>query len=154
MRIERADELIRIAREDIGMTQSELARIAKMQQPTISAYESGAKRPRQETLQRVLAAARARPSVPLSVYAAEIREVALRFRLSHVRVFGSTVRGQDTEESDIDLLVTLDAEASLFDIGAFAAAVEEITGFPVDVITDDHLQDPFFAHIDAEAVDL
>jgi transcriptional regulator with XRE-family HTH domain len=35
--------LIRLAREDVGMTQRELAAAAGVQQPTISAYESGAK---------------------------------------------------------------------------------------------------------------
>jgi len=94
MRIERADELIRLAREDIGMTQSELALAAGMQQPTISAYESGRKRPRPETLLRVLAAARARRSLPLSVYADEIKAAAKQFNLAQVRVFGSAVRGE------------------------------------------------------------
>ncbi|MBT1607151.1 nucleotidyltransferase family protein [Curtobacterium flaccumfaciens] len=43
------------------------------------------------------------------------------------------MRGQDTEHSDIDLLVHLTPAASLFDLGGFAHEVERITGFEVDV---------------------
>ncbi|WIE84130.1 helix-turn-helix transcriptional regulator [Curtobacterium sp. MCPF17_021] len=53
MRVERAAELIRAAREDLGLSQTGLAAAAGMQQPTISAYESGRKRPRPESLRRM-----------------------------------------------------------------------------------------------------
>ena len=154
MRIERAAELIRAARDDIGMSQTTLAAAAGMQQPTISAYESGRKRPRPESLERIMAAAHTRPSIPLAVYADEILHEAGRFHLENIRVFGSAVRGQDTEESDIDLLVALTPDASLFDIGGFAHAVETITGFEVDILTDDLEGDEHFAHVLDEAVPL
>jgi len=137
MRIERAAELIRAAREDLGLSQTGLAAAVGMQQPTISAYKSGRKRPRPESLRRILEAAHTRPSIPLAVYADAILHEAKRFHLEDVRVFGSAVRGQDTEHSDIDLLVHLTPAASLFDLGGFAHEVERITGFEVDVLTDD-----------------
>lgn len=154
MRVERAGELIRAAREDVRLSQSALASAAGMQQPTISAYESGRKQPRPETLSRILLAARTRPSIPLALYADDVLQQAARFHLVNVRVFGSAVRGQDTEDSDIDLLVTLTPEASLFDLGGFAHEVEEITGFEVDVLTDDLGDDEHFAHVLDEAVPL
>ena len=49
--------LIRMARRDAGLTQSELAARAKTSQAAISAYESGRRSPSVETLCRVLAAA-------------------------------------------------------------------------------------------------
>ncbi len=120
MRIDRAADLLRAAREDVGMSQSALASAAGMQQPTISAYESGRKQPRGETLARLLRAARVRPSIPLALYADDILRAAERHHLTNVRVFGSAVRGQDHEDSDIDLLVSLTPDASLFDLGGFA----------------------------------
>ncbi len=154
MRIERAAELIRAAREDVGMSQSSLAAAAGMQQPTISAYESGRKQPRPESLDRIMTAARTRPSIPLAIYADDIRDEASRFHLSNVRVFGSAIRGQDNENSDIDLLVSLAPGASLFDLGGFAHEVEAITGFDVDLLTDDLEDDEHFRHVLDEAVPL
>lgn len=154
MRIERAAELIRAAREDVGMSQSSLAAAAGMQQPTISAYEGGRKQPRPESLDRIMTAARTRPSIPLAVYADDIRHEARRFHLSNVRVFGSAIRGQDNENSDIDLLVSLTPGASLFDLGGFAHEVETITGFDVDLLTDDLEDDEHFRHVLDEAVPL
>lgn len=154
MRLERAAELIRAARVDVGLSQTELAEAAGMQQPTISAYESGREQPRPESFERIMSAARTRPSIPLAVYAQEIRSEASRHHLDNVRVFGSAVRGRDTEDSDIDLLVTLTPETTLFDLGGFAHAVELITGFAVDVLTDDLADDEHFAHVLSEAVPL
>ncbi|ROP64681.1 helix-turn-helix domain-containing protein [Curtobacterium sp. ZW137] len=154
MLLDRSSELIKFAREDIGMSQTDLARAAGMQQPTISAYESGRKRPRPETLQRLLAAARLRPSIPLELFADVIRAEAGRFHLSNVRVFGSTVRGEDNEHSDIDLLVSLEPGASLFDLGGFADAVEQLTGFEVDILTEDQTFDEHFSHVRDQAVPL
>ncbi|UXN29979.1 helix-turn-helix domain-containing protein [Curtobacterium flaccumfaciens] len=159
MRVERAAELIRAAREDLGLSQTGLAAAAGMQQPTISAYESGRKQPRPESLRRILEAAHTRPSIPLAIYADAIYADAIldeakRFHLDDVRVFGSAVRGQDTEHSDIDLLVHLTPAASLFDLGGFAHEVERITGFEVDVLTDDLEDDEHFAHVLDEAVPL
>lgn len=151
MLLDRAAEVIRLAREDVGMTQTELARAADMQQPTISAYESGRKQPRQDSFERIARAVRLRPSIPLAVYADAIRDAAGRYHLANVRVFGSAVRGADGERSDIDLLVEAGDRASLFDLGGFAHAVESITGFPVDVLTDDQVDDAF-AHVRDEAV--
>ncbi|MGN6408141.1 MAG: nucleotidyltransferase family protein [Curtobacterium sp.] len=70
-------------------------------------------------------------------------------------MFGSAVRGQDTEASDIDLLVSTTPATSLFDLGGFAHAVESMTGFPVDILLDDFLdEDVHFRHVLVEAVPL
>lgn len=153
MSVERAAALIRAARMDIGLSQAALAAAAGMQEP-IAAYEDGLDRPAPETLARILTAARTRPSIPLAIHATDIIDAAGRCKLRNVRVFGSAVRGQDTEDSDIDLLVSLCPGASLFDLGAFAFEVETLTGFEVDVLTDDLADDPHFAHVLDEAVPL
>lgn len=47
-------QLIRRARRDAGLTQSELARLAKTTQPAIAAYETGKRSPEVGTLRRLL----------------------------------------------------------------------------------------------------
>lgn len=153
-RVDRAAELIRAAREDIGFSQADLAEAAGMELLEVSDYESGRTRPPPGSLERILTAARTRPSIPLSVLADTILDEAEHFRLENVRVFGSAVRGHDTEASDIDLLVSLMPAASLFDLGGFANEVERLTGFDVDVLTDDIEDDEYFAHVLTEAVPL
>ncbi|MBK0297371.1 nucleotidyltransferase domain-containing protein, partial [Bacillus sp. S34] len=71
---------------------------------------------------------------------------------SNVRVFCSAIRGQDNENSDIDLLVSLTPGASQVDLGGFAHEVEAITGFDVDLLTDDLEDDEHFRHVLDEAV--
>ena len=60
-----------------------------------------------------------------------------RYRNNHldgaVRVFGSFARGEENEESDIDLLVELELNRSLFDIIWFEYEIEDLTGRRVDV---------------------
>jgi predicted nucleotidyltransferase len=69
-----------------------------------------------------------------------------------VRVFGSTIHGSDTENSDIDLIVHANEDATIFGLADFANEVAELTGFRVDVLTARQAQNPFFAHILEEAI--
>jgi len=57
-----------------------------------------------------------RPSIALQTHRDAIREIALRHRVKNVRVFGSVLHGDDTEDSDLDLLVDPTPETTLFDI--------------------------------------
>lgn len=95
-----------------------------------------------------------RPSALLEQNAAAIRELATHHHISLVRVFGSAVKGTDTAASDIDLLVTPDEEASLFDPSGFRIAVEELTGYPVDVLSDGPTESEVMHRIRAESVPL
>lgn len=61
----RANELIRRARRRAGLTQRELAVLAETSHATLAAYETGAKMPRADTLERVLQAAGQVPEVTL-----------------------------------------------------------------------------------------
>ena len=47
-----------------------------------------------------------RPSEALSLHRSQIREIALRHRVSSVRVFGSALHGDDTGDSDPGNLCT------------------------------------------------
>ncbi len=59
---------------------------------------------------------------------------------SNVRVFGSVARGEDTDASDLDLLVDLPPDVSILEIGGLMMALREALGCNVDVVTEDLLR--------------
>lgn len=149
---EHAAALIRAARADAGLTQAALAARAGLRQPSLAQMESGTRPVSDEMLERVLAAADYRPSVPLAEHAAEIRE-SVAHGLDDVRVFGSAVRGEDGYGSDVDLLVTPRDGADLLDLAPFIDETEAVLGFPVDAVSDAELPE-VLADVVAEAVPL
>jgi predicted nucleotidyltransferase len=130
MLLEKASELIRLARLDADLSETELAAQSGVTTAQLLAFESGSVRPDEVQTRRLLSAARARPSLPLMLYRSSIRAAATDHHLADVRVFGSAARGEDSESSDIDLLVRADEGTSLFDLAAFTDAVTRMTGFP------------------------
>ncbi|MCA1597421.1 MAG: nucleotidyltransferase family protein [Chloroflexi bacterium] len=76
-----------------------------------------------------------RPSQALRVNREAIRAITARRHVQNVRVFGSVVRGEDTEDSDLDLLVDPMPETTLMDIAAIQVEVAQTLGVQVDVLT-------------------
>lgn len=95
-----------------------------------------------------------RPSLVLQKNRAAIRMIALRHRVRNVWVFGSVVRGEDRENSDLDLLVEPTDETTLMDIGAIRHELRQLLGFDVDVLTPLALPESFRAQVLAEAIPL
>jgi predicted nucleotidyltransferase len=93
-----------------------------------------------------------RPSEALSLYRTRIREIALRHRVSGVRVFGSTIRGDDVAGSDLDLLVEPTAQTTLMDIGAIRFELKNLLGLDVDVLTPNGLPAKFREQVLRDAV--
>jgi predicted nucleotidyltransferase len=92
-----------------------------------------------------------RPSEALVANRAAIRKVVESHRARNARVFGSVLRGQDTDNSDLDLLIDPTPETTLFDIGAIRHELGNLLGVPVDVLTPNALPDSFRATVLAEA---
>ena len=80
-----------------------------------------------------------RPSEALALHRTQIREIALRHRVSGVRVFGSVLRGDDVAGSDLDLLVDPMPTTTLMDIGAIRFELKKLLGLEVDVLTPNGL---------------
>jgi predicted nucleotidyltransferase len=76
-----------------------------------------------------------KPSAVLSDKKAIVRELIARSRATNPRIFGSVVRGDDTEDSDLDLLVDALPGATLFDLGGLQDELESALGVRVDVRT-------------------
>jgi predicted nucleotidyltransferase len=67
-----------------------------------------------------------------------MREVIkIKYRAEIVGIFGSFVRGEEKETSDIDVLVEFEKEADLFDFVGLAIYLEEKLGRKVDVVPRD-----------------
>lgn len=79
----------------------------------------------------------------------QIVEVAARHGARNVRVFGSVARGEDTAESDVDLLVDLDPGVGLFALGALEVELEELLGREVDVVIARALRESVGATVEA-----
>ncbi|MEI8325180.1 MAG: nucleotidyltransferase family protein [Betaproteobacteria bacterium] len=93
-----------------------------------------------------------RPSLALNAHREAIRSIALRHRVTNVRVFGSVVHGDDTEDSDLDLLVEPTSETTMMDIGAIRYELKQLLGIPVDVLTPNGLPAKFRGQVVAEAL--
>lgn len=92
-----------------------------------------------------------KPSEALQSHSAAIRRVVEAHRARNVRVFGSVLHGQDTEGSDLDLLVDPTPETTLFDIGAIRHELGQLLGVSVDVLTPNALPPKFRAEVLAQA---
>lgn len=84
-----------------------------------------------------------RPSEALQAHRAAIREIALKHRVQNVRVFGSVLHGEDTEDSDLDLLVDPTKETTLFDIAKIQLEISKLLNVKVDVLTPKALPEKF-----------
>ena len=57
-----------------------------------------------------------------------------RHGIKRAGMFGSFVRGEATPESDVDILVELDRQASLFDFIGIKLDLEDVLGRRVDLV--------------------
>lgn len=64
-----------------------------------------------------------------------IRQIAARHKASSIAIFGSVARGEDTETSDYDFLVTFEKDSSLLDTAALMNELEDFLGSHVDVVS-------------------
>jgi uncharacterized protein len=81
----------------------------------------------------------------------EIIELAASRGASAVRIFGSVARGEATDGSDLDVLVKLDADRSLFDQIALKQDLEQLLGCAVDVVVEGGISPYLEERILAEA---
>ena len=75
----------------------------------------------------------------------------MRYQTTNPRVFGSIVHGNDTDGSDLDLLVDPLPGTTLFDLGGLQVELETMLGVSVDVLTSADLPIKFRAQVLAEA---
>jgi len=77
-----------------------------------------------------------------------------RFKVKSVGVFGSYLRGEKSDESDIDILVEFHSTIDLFEFIALENFLSEILGIKVDLVMKDSLKPRIKDRILREAVDI
>ena len=95
-----------------------------------------------------------RPSHALHVHRDGVRAIVAQHRVRNARIFGSVARQDDTDASDLDLLVDPTPETTLMDIAALQIAVEALLGVRVDVLTPRALPESFRDRVLQEALPL
>ncbi len=153
------------ARRAAGVSQSALARAVSLDRTAVSKIESGQRRVSSIEL-AIIAQALDRSiqsfftemaplTDPLSVVRSK-RAAVLRIARKHgarsIRIFGSTARGEATEESDIDFLVEMEPGRGLFALAAMLLDLQVLLGRDVDVVTVDGLRDRIRRRVLAEAI--
>lgn len=93
-----------------------------------------------------------KPSIALATHREAIRKVVEGNHACNPRIFGSVIHGNDTEDSDLDLLIDPTPDTTLFDIGAIRHELLQLLGVPVDVLTPKALPENFRAMVLAEAM--
>jgi hypothetical protein len=71
--------------------------------------------------------------------------------MANPRVFGSVLRGDDQEGSDLDLLVDPAPRTSLLDVAGLQMEIEQLVGIKVDLLTPRALPLKFRDRVLAEA---
>lgn len=111
-----------------GVSQREIAKILGVTQSAVS---------------QMVAATRMRAKLTqgpvgrkLAEHRAEVLEIARSRGASKVRVFGSVARGEDTDDSDVDLLVDMPGEIGIFALTGLSLDLEDLLGISVDVIPE------------------
>jgi hypothetical protein len=93
-----------------------------------------------------------KPSDALRSHRDDIRRVVQAHRARNARVFGSVLHGNDTENSDLDVLVDPLPGATLLDMGAIQIELEEVLGVSVDLLTPGDLPVKYRAQVLKDAV--
>ncbi len=131
---------------DGGLTQKQIAQAIGRSQPEVS------------RLIRIYRGTRFQPRSPLGRILAGHRDqvvaLAHAHRACNVRVFGSVVRGDDDDSSDIDLLVDLEPGADLYDLAGLDIEIERLLGHSVDVVPSRMLKPVVAASALADAIQL
>lgn len=153
---ETAGDVLRRARSMAGLAQRELADRSGVSQPVISMYEKGRREPGLKMLNKLVDATgyelvielvpRGSRTQMVPVEQSLLRRVqqqrtailaiAARRGAHNVRLFGSVARGDESETSDVDLLVDLADGVSLLELIGLERELSELLGCEVDVVPE------------------
>ena len=77
-----------------------------------------------------------KPSQILQLHREEIRRIILSHDAVNPRIFGSVARGEDSDQSDLDVLVDpVEGKTSLLTLVRLKRALEAALGIKTDVLT-------------------
>ncbi|MBM4036180.1 MAG: nucleotidyltransferase family protein [Planctomycetes bacterium] len=79
-------------------------------------------------------------------------ELHQRYKARVVGIFGSYMRGEQRDDSDLDLLAQFDDTASLFDLGGAQAMLSELLGVKVDLVPREDVRPELRDAIESETL--
>jgi predicted nucleotidyltransferase len=85
------------------------------------------------------------------IYAHE-DELRQRYKVRVVGIFGSYTRGEQQENSDLDLLAEFDEKASLLDLAGAQVMLSELLGVKVDLVPREDIRPELKESIESEVV--
>jgi len=91
-------------------------------------------------------------STALYLLAQHKAELAHRFGVTDLALFGSTVRDSAREGSDVDVLVAFDGPATSERYFGVQFYLEDVLGCAVDLVTDKALRPELRPYVEREAV--
>ena len=81
-----------------------------------------------------------------------IRQLVLEAGMANPRIFGSVLHGEDTESSDLDILVDPSPKTDLLDVVRLQRLISTLVGLRVDLMTPGDLPPKFRERVIAEAL--
>lgn len=91
-------------------------------------------------------------------YKKQLDQIAAKYSIKKVYIFGSVARGEDKAISDVDFLIEMNEDASAFGVGGFQYDVQQLLGIDVDVVPSFALSEnrdiDFVRSVESEAVAL
>lgn len=160
----RAAELLRTARREGGLTQAAFAQLAGVTQSVVSEYENGRREPSFAVVDHMLSTIGLTIEVApvprergymrdrVLARAKELRAALEPLGAESIRLFGSVARGDDTESSDIDLLVDIPSTVGMFDLLRMQRAAEELLDRRVDLVPRSGLKPDIARAIGQESI--
>lgn len=88
----------------------------------------------------------------ISLLKAKRPEIIDRYHITQIGIFGSVVRDQAGSESDIDIIVDFNDEASLLDHSGLKIYLERLFGESVDVVPERGIRNELKTSILSEVV--
>jgi len=95
-----------------------------------------------------------KPSEALPQYRETIRQLVHQAGMANPRIFGSVLRGEDQEDSDLDILVDPAPRASLLAMERLQAKLVKVTGVKIDLRTPEEIHLKFREKVLSEAARL
>lgn len=92
-----------------------------------------------------------KPSEALALHREAVRAIVLKHNATNPRVFGSVLRREDTESSDLDILIEPTPKTSLMDVARIQVELERLLGVKIDVLTPMALPVKFRQKVISEA---
>ncbi|MBK8119068.1 MAG: nucleotidyltransferase domain-containing protein [Sulfuritalea sp.] len=93
-----------------------------------------------------------KPSEAFKLHRDDIRRIVEQNHAGNPRVFGSVVHGEDTADSDLDLLIDPTEQTTLLSIVRIESELRRLLGVQVDVQTPGSLSERFRQTVLGEAL--